>query len=122
MAKNVVILGCGRSGTKLVQLLVSRALLGNGLPISFYYEPLLWKSHTVKKIADDGVKIHKQMPLFWDRKSISESGRYVRFFGQFLSTKKYSVVTKFIRMVGRFSFLRETFPDAYIVFVFRNPL
>jgi hypothetical protein len=121
VSRSIIIAGVGRSGTKLLQLVVSYIVADQFGPMSVHYEPLLWCDYRMKKTNPEGIAVHKSLPLLADAE-IELDERQRAFFSAFREERGYARVTKFIRMTGRLPLLRKLFPKSPILFVHRDPV
>lgn len=132
----VLILGSGRSGTKLVYRLVSTLIQAD--PQSGWrliYEPLLWDERTWDTVdfaqvpglywsdpnayRTEGLALHLALPLIVQERT-DWSGVDVSYLRRIIEPKKQ--ITKFIRANGRYHFLRLIQTWDRVIFVIRNPI
>jgi len=121
MSKTVLVIGVGRSGTKIVQMLVAYIIADQWGNMNFNYEPLLFENYQLKKINSYGISVHKSLPLLLTipyKMSLNQR----RFFSQFGNIKGVNSVTKFIRTAGRLPFIQNFYRNADIIFVYRHPV
>jgi len=121
VAQTNVIIGVGRSGTKLFQIITSYMLADQKGSLSLFYEPLLWKDYTLQEKNVYGIAVHKSLPLFL-KAPFRLSGRQRRFFANLGNLPGVNTVAKFIRMTGRVPLLRECYPKCRLMFIYRDPV
>lgn len=121
MSKTVQIIGVGRSGTKLLQMLVAYIMADQGGNVNFNYEPLLWEDYRLKKINPTGISVHKSLPLLL-KKPYKLSPKQQLFFSQFGNIDGINSVTKFIRMTGRLPVIHDFYHNGNIIFIYRHPV
>ena len=77
---NIQIHGIGRSGTSLIQSIIYNHIKPHTKSLQVIYEPFLWNfqtkddiselvrtnTHKTNSISIDGIKCHKDLPLFID--------------------------------------------------------
>lgn len=121
MAQTNVIIGVGRSGTKIFQVITSYMMADQRGSMSLFYEPLLWKNYTLQEKALRGIMVHKSLPLLLTT-PYRITGAQRKFFAGLGNLPGITTVTKFIRMTGRIPLLRELYPDCRLIFIYRDPV
>jgi len=116
-----VIIGVGRSGTKIFQVITSYMMADQLGSMSLFYEPLLWKDYTLREKDLRGIMVHKSLPLFLTV-PYSLTGRQRKFFAGLGNLPGITTVTKFIRMTGRIPLLQELYQDCRLMFIYRDPV
>ena len=91
-----MIIGVGRSGTKIFQVITSYMMADQLGSMSLFYEPLLWKDYTLREKDLRGIMVHKSLPLFLTV-PYSLTGRQRKFFAGLGNLPGITTVTKFIR-------------------------
>lgn len=121
MSDTFLIAGVGRSGTKILQILLAYIIAHQRKDMSLFYEPLLWRSHELKKVEPAGIAVHKSLPMLIDP-SFRPTDVQRKFFGRLGNVAGTTTVTKFIRMTGRVPLLRLLYPEARMLFIYREPV
>jgi hypothetical protein len=130
----VCILGCARSGTTAVYVLLQQILEERYGAVDYFYEPFLWDHHVfnrkyeeaarhfkyVDSLSFEGIYHHLMLPLFIEEPSPYQSNPYLdRLFSTDIAGK--SKLLKFIRANGRYLLLQRISPDTRFIFITRNP-
>jgi len=121
LAQTNVIIGVGRSGTKIFQVITSYMMADQRGSLSLFYEPLLWKDYRLQEKDLRGIAVHKSLPLLL-KMPFRLSGRQRKFFAGLGNLPGVNTVTKFIRMTGRVPLLRECYPKCRLMFIYRDPV
>lgn len=131
---NVCILGCARSGTTALYVLLQQILEERYGQVDYFYEPFLWDHHVfngqykemarkfkyVNSLSFEGIYHHLMLPLFIEEPSPYRDNPYlVRLFSPGIAGKPK--LLKFIRANGRYLLLRRISSHTRIIFIIRNP-
>ena len=122
----IVIIGVGRSGTTALyhNLRTCFGILGE--TPALHYEPYLWHAEppapepdfdSTGSLSPLGIAAHCGEPLF----STSAQHEITALFLRSLEAGGGPALLKFIRACGRMQILLDAWPDARVVFIFRNP-
>lgn len=72
---HVVIAAVGRSGSKLLQLATSYIVADACGALDVNYEPLLWRYWDSMDLNQEGMAVHKDLPLFGGATASNASSR-----------------------------------------------
>lgn len=115
---NVIIYSLGRSGSKLLFLILSLIFADQYKRIKLLYEPLYWRNIRCRNYNPIAIQTHLKLPLI-----ISDHrDREIDSFFLRLNGTQSPLLIKFVRGCGRIGYIQKHYPKSKVIILQRSTI